>query len=302
VSGRQPTTSCWPCEIDGSSQRIYARLSRLSTSREKLHSVVIETLRSDHQRSFLEMIEILSEDRHWHSYLRKAMDIWLPLHQEGPYHALRTSYNVGELTSGSDGYNADKPLEKVVEEEWAAVPGRQAMDLTADRLGPLAEVTEQFKRLSFFSENEVLPSLGRQFWQRSNGSFRLWRGGAMVVRTRFRLGHLPQSHRCVCGGSQTHVNLKSHESPFFNHRRRVKSKELVFVGLGEGNVWVRVLEGGPRQFPGKVQYMSVGSAQTVIPSVRACQTRNYSKVCRDPYFCFRWKLSGSRSSAVRNSR
>ena len=138
----------------------------------KLHSVAIETSRPDHQHSFLEMIEILSEDRHWHSYLRTAMDIWLPLHQEGPYHALRTLYSVGELLPGHDGYNANKPLEKVVEEEWAAVPGRQAMDLTADRLGPLAEVTEQFKRLSFFSESDrkavlaaverVIPSLERR--------------------------------------------------------------------------------------------------------------------------------------------
>ena len=56
----------------------------------KLHGVVIGTLRSGHQHSFLEMIEILSEDRYWHPYLRKAMDIWLPFHHEGPPQALRT--------------------------------------------------------------------------------------------------------------------------------------------------------------------------------------------------------------------
>ena len=71
-----------------------------------------------------------------------------------------------------DGYNTEKPLEKVMEEEWAAIPGRHPKDLTADRLGPLAEVTEQFKRLSFFSESDrkavlaaverVVPSLERR--------------------------------------------------------------------------------------------------------------------------------------------
>ena len=139
----------------------------------KLHSVVAETSRSDQQRSFLEMIEILSEDRYWHPYLRKAMDIWLPFHREGPYHALRTLCGVGELLlPEGDGYNTEKPLEKVMEEEWAAVPGRYLKDLTADRLGPLAEVTGQFKRLSFFSESDrkavvaaveqVVPSLERR--------------------------------------------------------------------------------------------------------------------------------------------
>ena len=138
----------------------------------KLHSVVTETLRSDHQRSFLKMIEILSEDRNWHPYLRKAMDIWLPLHREGPHHALHTLCSVGELLQGRDDHNAEKPLEKVVEEEWTAVPGRHTTDLTADLFGPLAEVTEQFKRLSFFSEidrkavlavvEQVAPSLERR--------------------------------------------------------------------------------------------------------------------------------------------
>ena len=139
----------------------------------KLHSVVIETLRSDHQRSFLEMIEILSEDKDWHPYLRKAMDIWLPLHHEGPHHALLTLRKVGELRLlEHDDYNVNKSLEKVVEEEWAAVPGRHTTDLTADRLGPLAEVTEKFKRLSFFSEidrravlavvEQVVPCLERR--------------------------------------------------------------------------------------------------------------------------------------------
>jgi len=135
----------------------------------KLHSVVIETSRSDHQRSFLGMMEILSEDGYWHSYLRKSMDIWLPLHHEGPIHALRILATVGGLLlPGLDGYNGDKSIEEVVEEEWAAVPGRLPMDLTADRLGPLAEVTKQVKELLFIGSEwrvvlavvkRVIPSL-----------------------------------------------------------------------------------------------------------------------------------------------
>ena len=147
-------------------------LERLDIPR-KLHSVVIETGRSDHQRSFLEMMEILSEDRYWYPYLREAMDIWLPLRHEGPEHALRILATVGELRlPGSDDYNVDKSLEKVLEDEWAAVPGRLPMDLTVDLLEPLAEVTGQFKKLFFFTESDrravlaaverVIPALERR--------------------------------------------------------------------------------------------------------------------------------------------
>ena len=139
---------------------------------KKLHGVVTETGRSDHQRSFLEMVEILSMDKYWHPYLRKAMDIWLPLHREGPVHALRILANVGELLLPErDGYNVDKPLKKVVEDEWAGVPGRLVMDLTADRLRPLAKVTRQFKELLFTESDrravlamveQVIPSLERR--------------------------------------------------------------------------------------------------------------------------------------------
>jgi len=117
---------------------------------KKLHSVVTETFRSDHQRSFLEMMEILSEDRHWRPYLRKEMVIWLPLHREGPVHALRILTNVGELRRRD--FDVDKSLEKVLEDEWAAVPGRPPKELTADLLEPLAEVTKQFRELLFFTE------------------------------------------------------------------------------------------------------------------------------------------------------
>ena len=101
------------------------------------------------------------------------MDIWLPLHHEGPAHALRILTNIGELLRpGRDNYNVDKPLEKVLEDEWAAVPGRSPNYLTVDLLEPLAEVTEQFKKLLFFAESDrrailtaieqVIPSLERR--------------------------------------------------------------------------------------------------------------------------------------------
>ena len=116
----------------------------------QLHSVVIETGRSDHQRSFLMMMEILSEDRYWHSYLRRAMDIWLPFRHEGPDQVIRILTRVGELPSvGYDGSPLDKFLEQLVENEWAGVPGRSLRDLTADRVEPLVEITMQLKELLF---------------------------------------------------------------------------------------------------------------------------------------------------------
>ena len=138
----------------------------------KLYSVVAETFRSDHQCSFLKMMEILSEDRFWHPYLREAMDIWVPFHHEGPVYALRILTELGELLlPRRNGYEADKSLEKVLEDEWAAVPGRPPTELTVDLLGPLAQVTEQFKKL-FFTENDrrviiavveqVIPSLEKR--------------------------------------------------------------------------------------------------------------------------------------------
>jgi hypothetical protein len=120
------------------------------------------------------MMEILSKHEDWHPYLRNAMDIWLPLPREGPVHALHILTNVGELLLPErDDHDINKPLEKVLEDEWAAVPGRNPEDLTADRLGPLAEVTEQFKKLSRFAKEEdrgavldaveqVIPSLKRR--------------------------------------------------------------------------------------------------------------------------------------------
>ena len=128
---------------------------------KKLHSVAVETSRSDHQCSFLGMMEILSEDKCWHPYLRREMEIWLHLHREGPVHALRILTNVGELLLPRSGdSNVDKSLEKALEEEWAAVPGRPLTELTVGLLGPLAEVTKRFKELSFFSESDRRVVLG----------------------------------------------------------------------------------------------------------------------------------------------
>ena len=119
----------------------------------QLHRVVIEIARPDYQRSFLMMLETLSEDAHWHSYLREAMDIWLRLRHEGTAHTLRILSNVGKLLPpGWDGHSFpsfDEFLQQLVVDEWAAVPGRRVCDLSADRLKPLVEVTERFKELLF---------------------------------------------------------------------------------------------------------------------------------------------------------
>ena len=140
----------------------------------KLHSVVIETALANHRCSFLKMMETLSEERYWHSYLRKAMDIWLPFHHAGQDQVLRIFTNVGELPlPGYDGSNPpfDKFLQKFVEDEWAGVPGRHAQDLAADRLTPLAEVTKGFGELMFTDNDrnsvllvveQVIPSLERR--------------------------------------------------------------------------------------------------------------------------------------------
>ena len=116
--------------------------------------------------------------------------------------------------------------------------------------------------------------------------FRGSRQGRLIMRTGFRLGHFSQGHRRICGGPQAQADLKSHELSILDHRRGIEPKELVLVSLREGNIWICVPEGGPRQFLGKVEYVSVGSAQTVIPSVKARQTTNTLRDQVDPHFCF----------------
>ena len=140
----------------------------------QLHKIPIETNRSEDQRSFLAMIETLSDDRYWHSYLRGAMDIWLPFRHEGPDQVIRILTRVGELPLREyDGSNLppDKFLEQLVEDEWAGVPGRHVMNLTFDQLEPLVEVTTQLKEL-FFTEidrkvvlavvEQVIPALEKR--------------------------------------------------------------------------------------------------------------------------------------------
>jgi len=115
----------------------------------QLHSVVSETGRSDHQRSFLVMMELLSEDRYWHSYLREAMDVWLFFRREGPGQVIRILTRIAELPplAYDDSGPLDKLLRQAVEDGWAGVPGRLVTDLTADCLEPLVGVTTQFKEL-----------------------------------------------------------------------------------------------------------------------------------------------------------
>ena len=140
----------------------------------QLHSVLIETGRSDHQRLFLTMMEILSEDKYYHPYLRGAMEIWLPSRHEGPDQVLRILARVCELALPK--YDRSNPpldqfLEKLVEDEWAGVPGRPITDLIVERLEPLAVVTVQFKELLFSDGDrravlavveQVIPSLERR--------------------------------------------------------------------------------------------------------------------------------------------
>ena len=71
------------------------------------------------------------------------------------------------------------------------------------------------------------------------------RQNRLIMRTGFRLGHFPQSHRCICGSSQAQTDLESHKLSITDYRRRIEPKEFVLVGLGERNVWIRVPENGP---------------------------------------------------------
>jgi len=155
------------------SAELHPTLKNLDFPR-KLHSVMIETGRSDHQVSFLKMVEILSEERYWHPYLREAMDIWLPFHRAGRDQVLHILTNVGELLLPRyDGSNPpfDSFIGNLVADEWAGLPGRLLKDLTASRLEPLAEVTRRFKELLFTEIDrravlavveQVIPSLERR--------------------------------------------------------------------------------------------------------------------------------------------
>ncbi|KAF9778756.1 hypothetical protein BJ322DRAFT_489434 [Thelephora terrestris] len=139
----------------------------------RLYSVAIQTGRADHQLSFLKIVEILSEDEYWHSYLRGSMDIWLDCRHEGPHQAIQILLRIGKIPPPEDGHHLqiDDLLVKIVADEWARVPGRQAKDISADLLKPFVEVTMQLKE-SFFSESDrqavlavveqVIPSLEKR--------------------------------------------------------------------------------------------------------------------------------------------
>ena len=134
----------------------------------QLHSVVVEVARPDYKRSFLMTMEALSKDLYWHSYLREAMEIWLPLRRNGQDHTLRIIANIGGLPPPKlDGHNSpsfEEFLQKLVVDGWVAVPGRRVGDLTADRLKPLVEVTERFMELLFLNADyweATLAAVGR---------------------------------------------------------------------------------------------------------------------------------------------
>ena len=93
---------------------------------------------------------------------------------EGPRRAIRILASVGEMLFPEDdnpNFPFDKPLVKVVEDEWARVPGRQAMHLSIELSEPLVEVTIQLKGLLFTDGDRevilavverVIPSLERR--------------------------------------------------------------------------------------------------------------------------------------------
>ena len=153
------------------SPKLQQRLRDLDLLKQ-LHRVVVEIARPDYQQSFLTMMEVLSEDVNWHPYLREHMDLWVPFRYEGGPQILHIIGKVGGLTFATPGdrgsSSIDEVLQKLVVEEWAAVPGRPVGDLTADRLRQLADVTGGFKELAF-SDNcrkavlatveQVLPGL-----------------------------------------------------------------------------------------------------------------------------------------------
>lgn len=140
----------------------------------RLHSVVTAFGRSDHRHSFLIIIEILSEGVYWHSYLRGAMDIWLPFYQEGRKETIRILANIGRILSPytfDDSLTGYTAIINLVKDEWAQVPGRGAADLRADLLTPLADITKQLRMLVFSQRDRlqvlavvdgVIPSLEKR--------------------------------------------------------------------------------------------------------------------------------------------
>ena len=157
------------------SERLRQKLEDLDFFRQ-LHRVV-EMARPNPtlSQSFLNTMRILSENVYWRSYVRNAMEIWLPLRHDGPEHIIRIISNVTGLPFAEWGNRSSSSLDNFLQQplvgEWAAVPGWRVHDLTADRLKPLAEITDGFMELVFDDDHrrvvlaeveQVIPGLERR--------------------------------------------------------------------------------------------------------------------------------------------
>lgn len=112
-------------------------------------SVVCGTCRADHQTSFLNMMEILSQDKYWHSYLRETMDLWLPFRREGWEHVIRIFSNITDIQFPEVHNPNDDSLVDHVTQEWARVPGPGVRYLSTDQLEQLAGVTKHLRNIVF---------------------------------------------------------------------------------------------------------------------------------------------------------
>lgn len=119
----------------------------------RLYDVLLDTDCS--KSTFLDMVETLSKDKHWHSYLREAMDVWLPLRDNARNQVARILASVGEMSLPGGDVLDDTSLVNFVKAEWVRVPGRGAKDLTTDLLVPFAEVTKRLKELLFEESQQM---------------------------------------------------------------------------------------------------------------------------------------------------
>ena len=117
----------------------------------RLSSVIQEIHCVNRERKFLGMIEILSNDKQRHSYLRKTMSTWICFrHLPGRrLQAARIIATIGGIPFPEVDFPDDFSLINLVKEEWTRVPGRGVKDLTPNRLMQLAGVTKQLKHILF---------------------------------------------------------------------------------------------------------------------------------------------------------
>ena len=155
-----------------SSTNLCQTFERLDLPRQ-LYSVTVEVGDGNLRRSFLSMVEAMSRGGYWHSYLRGSMEIWLPFLDEESTQVLSILIAVAGIPvpEGPPDLPLNIPLTKLVEKEWAAVPGRPVESLTIDRLKPLVEVTERLNELLFDEADrravlvvveQVVPSLEKR--------------------------------------------------------------------------------------------------------------------------------------------